>query len=67
MARPFKDDKKISIGVRLPPWLNEWFKDREHSKSIIIERSIRHYYSISDSQVDCYALQAEKERIKKNE
>ena len=48
-GRPKKEDKKIPIGVRIPPWLNEWMKRQPESKAELIETALSEYYQIPDS------------------
>jgi len=45
-GRPKKEDKKIPIGVKLPPWLNEWMKRQPESKAKLIETALVEYYQI---------------------
>ena len=47
-GRPKKDDKKIPIGVKLPPWLNQWMKQQPESKAKLIETALVAYYQIPD-------------------
>lgn len=47
-GRPKKDDKKIPIGVKLPPWLNEWMKRQPESKAKLIETALVEYYQIPE-------------------
>lgn len=47
-GRPKLDTKKIPIGVKLPPWLNEWMKRQPESKALLIETALIHYYQIPE-------------------
>ena len=47
-GRPFKKDKKIPIGVKLPPYLNDWMKRQPESKAELIETALVSYYQISE-------------------
>lgn len=46
VGRPIKEDKKIPIGVKLPPWLNEWMKRQPESKAFLIEMALTEYFQI---------------------
>ena len=45
-GRPKKEDKKIQINVKVPPWLNEWMKRQPESKAVLIETALVSYYQI---------------------
>jgi len=47
-GRPKKEDKKIPIGVKLEPWLNEWMKRQKESKAELIKKALCEYYQIPD-------------------
>jgi len=48
MGRPFKENKKIQIGLKLPPWLNDWMNRQPESKAKLIERALIEYYQIPE-------------------
>jgi hypothetical protein len=48
-GRPKKEDKKIQINVKVPPWLNEWMKRQPESKAVLIETALVSYYQIPES------------------
>jgi len=47
-GRPKKEDKKIPVGIKLPPWLNEWMKRQPESKAELIEKALIEYYQIPE-------------------
>jgi len=47
-GRPRKDDKKIPIGVKLPPWLNDWMNRQPESKAVLIETALIAHYQIPE-------------------
>ena len=49
-GRPKKDNKKIPIGVKLPPWLNDWMNKQPESKAVLIERAMKDFYKITDTR-----------------
>lgn len=48
-GRPKKENKKIQIGVKLPPWLNEWMNRQPESKAVLIETALSEYYQIPEN------------------
>lgn len=46
MARPFKDDKKRAISLKLPPYLLAWMDRQPESRAILIETALIDYYQI---------------------
>lgn len=58
VGRPKKLDKKMPVGVRLSPWLNEWFLDQVLSKSQLIEAAIISHFSINDDQINYFKFKA---------
>ena len=51
-GRPFMKNKKIPIGVKLPPYLNDWMMGQPESKAILIETAMVNYYGIPDYVVN---------------
>jgi hypothetical protein len=47
-GRPKKKDKKIPIGIKLPPWLNDWMNRQPESKAALIETALINYYQIPE-------------------
>jgi len=45
-GRPKKENKKIPIGLKLSPWLNEWMNRQPESKANLIEKALIEYYQI---------------------
>jgi len=48
-GRPKKEDKKIPIGVKLPPWLNDWMIRQPESKAKLIETALVEFYQIPEN------------------
>jgi hypothetical protein len=48
MARPIKDDKKIAVSIKLPPYLIEWMDRQPESRAVLIETALNEYYQIPD-------------------
>jgi hypothetical protein len=49
MARPFKEDKKLPIALKLPPYLLEWLDRQPESRAFLIEAALCGWYQIPDS------------------
>jgi hypothetical protein len=49
MSRPFKEDKKTAISLKLPPYLLEWLDRQPESRAILIESALCGWYQIPDS------------------
>jgi len=47
-GRPKKDDKKVAISVKLPPWLIEWMDRQPESRPKLIETAIENWYQIEE-------------------
>jgi len=45
-GRPFKEDKKKQLGIKLPPYLLEWLKRQPESNAELIEVALVSYYQI---------------------
>lgn len=46
MGRPFKEDKKTPISLKLPPYLIEWMDRQPESRAILIETALNGWYQI---------------------
>ncbi len=49
MARPFKEDKKQSLHIKLPPYLIEWMNRQPESRAVLIETALNFHYQIPES------------------
>ncbi len=48
MARPFKEDKKKAVSIKLPPYLIAWMDRQPGSRSVLIETALCSYYQIPE-------------------
>jgi len=48
VGRPKKEDKKVQLGVKLPPYLIEWLKRQPESNAELIEKALCEYYQIPE-------------------
>jgi hypothetical protein len=46
MARPKKDDKKIPVPLKLPPYLIQWMDRQPESRAVLIETALIEWFKI---------------------
>ncbi|MGZ4979633.1 MAG: hypothetical protein ACXV8O_21075 [Methylobacter sp.] len=48
MSRPFKEDKKTAVSIKLPPYLIAWMDRQPESRAVLIETALCSYYQIPE-------------------
>ena len=38
--------KKVKVGLKMRPWLNEWLNEQSESKISLIEKALIEYYNL---------------------
>jgi hypothetical protein len=52
IGRPKKENKKVQLGIKLPPYLIAWLKRQPESNAELIEKALVEYFQIPEGLKD---------------